>query len=301
MDNPITASLPANMPTNWTQYQVVSPNGTEAGLDKQHGYNYLMEQVNNAQNAAKECGEAFESMTGADIPVSSSDQTSISTALSNKADKSINMLVASGDVFIAPTSWAEVWALKPGRYTWVQTGPLDWEPDDTPSGSLRVVLEVDYHYGSASQSYICKLAYIDGAANLTRYFGEYASSDLTTGRLAKIATAKAPQSYNLPLADGWTAPSGAKYQKTQDNMVELNTGGIQLDSGTSVSDGNQIATLPAGFRPRDYMIVPAVAQDGNTRTAVAVQIAASGEVIYNGPSNTTHPFRIFINACYFVG
>ena len=59
MSNPITVELPADLPTDWQQYQVVSPNGTEAGLDEQHGYNYLMEQVNNAQTAAKECGEAL--------------------------------------------------------------------------------------------------------------------------------------------------------------------------------------------------------------------------------------------------
>ena len=59
MSNPITVELPADLPTDWQQYQVVSPNGTEAGLDEQHGYNYLMKQVNNAQTAAKECGEAL--------------------------------------------------------------------------------------------------------------------------------------------------------------------------------------------------------------------------------------------------
>ena len=66
MSNPITVELPADLPTDWQQYQVVSPNGTEAGLDEQHGYNYLMEQVNNAQTAAKECGEAL----GATVPAS---------------------------------------------------------------------------------------------------------------------------------------------------------------------------------------------------------------------------------------
>lgn len=198
MDNPITTSLPADLPTNWTQYQVVSPNGTEAGLDEQHGYNYLMTQVNNAQSAAKECGEALGDMTGADIPVSGSDDTPVSTALSNKADVG------------------------------------------------------------------------------------------------------APQSYTLPLSTGWSAPNGARYQRTQDNMVVVTTGGIQLDSGASVGDGAQIATLPTGYRPRDYILVPAVMQDGSTRHVAVVQITVSGAIIYNGPSNTAHPFRVFINASYFV-
>ena len=43
------ANLPADLPTNWTQGQTVSPNGTEVGLTKQHGYNYLNQQVNATQ------------------------------------------------------------------------------------------------------------------------------------------------------------------------------------------------------------------------------------------------------------
>lgn len=45
--------LPADLPENWTSGQIVAPTGAEAGLDEQHGYNYLMKQVNNAQKALK--------------------------------------------------------------------------------------------------------------------------------------------------------------------------------------------------------------------------------------------------------
>lgn len=45
--------LPADLPENWTSGQIIAPTGAEAGLDDQHGYNYLMKQVNNAQKAAK--------------------------------------------------------------------------------------------------------------------------------------------------------------------------------------------------------------------------------------------------------
>lgn len=45
--------LPADLPENWTSGQIVAPTGAEAGLDTQHGYNYLMRQVNNAQKALK--------------------------------------------------------------------------------------------------------------------------------------------------------------------------------------------------------------------------------------------------------
>lgn len=44
--------LPADLPENWTSGQIIAPTGAEVGLDNQHGYNYLMKQVNNAQKAA---------------------------------------------------------------------------------------------------------------------------------------------------------------------------------------------------------------------------------------------------------
>lgn len=45
--------LPADLPENWTSEQTVAPTGAEVGMDEQHGYNYLMKQVNNAQKALK--------------------------------------------------------------------------------------------------------------------------------------------------------------------------------------------------------------------------------------------------------
>ncbi len=49
--------LPADLPENWTSGQIIAPTGAEAGMDEQHGYNYLMKQVNNAQRAAKALNE----------------------------------------------------------------------------------------------------------------------------------------------------------------------------------------------------------------------------------------------------
>lgn len=241
MSNPITVELPADLPTDWQQYQVVSPNGTEAGLDEQHGYNYLMEQVNNAQTAAKECGEAL----GDTVP----------------ASREINGHPLTDDVTLDA---ADVNAVPTTR---------------TVNGKA-----------------------LSSNVTLTGADINVSGSDSTpiSTALSNKADVGAPQSYTLPLSTGWSAPSGARYQRTQDNMVVVTTGGIQLDSDASVSDGAQIATLPTGYRPRDYILVPAVIQDGGTRHAAAVQITISGAIIYNGPSNTTHPFRIFINSSYFV-
>lgn len=51
--------LPADLPENWTQGQIVSPNGTETGLTEQHGYNYLMKQVNNTQTEVNNINDAL--------------------------------------------------------------------------------------------------------------------------------------------------------------------------------------------------------------------------------------------------
>lgn len=58
-ENPITVNLPADLPEDWAENDIVAPNGADAGLSQQHGYNYLMEQVNAAQTAASQVGAAF--------------------------------------------------------------------------------------------------------------------------------------------------------------------------------------------------------------------------------------------------
>ena len=60
--NPITVSLPADLPENWTAGQTVSSGGEEDGLTIQHGYNYLMQQVNAAQQALQQVAEYFPNL-----------------------------------------------------------------------------------------------------------------------------------------------------------------------------------------------------------------------------------------------
>ena len=55
--NPITVQLPADLPENWQNDQIVAPIGTNVDLTQQHGYNYLMWAVNQAQLACKQLGE----------------------------------------------------------------------------------------------------------------------------------------------------------------------------------------------------------------------------------------------------
>ena len=50
----LSIPLPANLPENWTYGQIIAPTGQEVDLPANYGYNYLMNQVNNAQKAALE-------------------------------------------------------------------------------------------------------------------------------------------------------------------------------------------------------------------------------------------------------
>ena len=54
------ANLPADLPEDWTQGQYISPNGTEVGLSEQHGYNYLMQQVNATQTEVNAINTSLE-------------------------------------------------------------------------------------------------------------------------------------------------------------------------------------------------------------------------------------------------
>ena len=151
-----------------------------------------------------------------------------------------------------PQSWAEVWALTPHVvYSWVQQTPLAWQPEDTPSGALRVELTIhNVADNVVSGSKSATLAYIDGAATLIRYVGEEMGTDASNGRWAKLATATPPHEFDLPLAEGYTANGGCKYSKDQFGIVRV-VGNINKSSGTFASN-TPFATLPAGFRPGRY-------------------------------------------------
>ena len=71
-------NLPADLPEDWTSNQKISPNGTEVGLSEQHGYNYLMKQVNDTQNEVNNIGTTIEAALE-DVALESSVQEVITT------------------------------------------------------------------------------------------------------------------------------------------------------------------------------------------------------------------------------
>lgn len=63
-DRPLSAPLPADLPEDWTDGQIVAPSGASVGLSERHGYNYLMEMVNRAQEAVNTINEGFDNISG---------------------------------------------------------------------------------------------------------------------------------------------------------------------------------------------------------------------------------------------
>lgn len=61
-NRPLKSNLPADLPDNWTNGNIVAPEGSSVGLSNQHGYNYLMQQVNAAQTAANTINAAFDGL-----------------------------------------------------------------------------------------------------------------------------------------------------------------------------------------------------------------------------------------------
>lgn len=66
-ENPIKTPLPADLPENWLNTQTIAAAGADVGLSKQHGYNYLMQQVNAAQNGVNLLGSSIAGLTPATL------------------------------------------------------------------------------------------------------------------------------------------------------------------------------------------------------------------------------------------
>lgn len=118
--------------------------------------------------------------------------------------------------------------------------------------------------------------------------------------LSNKADCVAPPEYKVATADSWDTGSAAVYQRTQENMVCV-CGEFRAIQNKSVEDGALLGTIPEGFRPRRFIVVPGSVQDGSDRLSCAVQFTASGNIIYNGkPNMSMSVFRIFINCTFFT-
>lgn len=169
-----------------------------------------------------------------------------------------------------------------------------------PSGTYAVGDYCTY----SGNLYVCNTAIPDGEP----WTAEHWTATSVAAELAEVraslsnlesALTTPPQEFSLPLSTGWSTNNGCLYRKTQDSMVVI-IAQFVLNSGATASDGMELATLPEGFRPSSYLIVPACMQDGSERLSCVVQISTSGKMIYNGKANTTSVFRVYLNTSFFA-
>lgn len=94
-------NLPADLPENWNNSQYVSADGAVAGLTPKHGYNYLMQQVNNAQKAVNTLAQ--QAQTGlTDLEKGESNATAQRTGTTVAITGPEG---ASTVTFLAPSNW----------------------------------------------------------------------------------------------------------------------------------------------------------------------------------------------------
>ena len=91
--------LPADLPTDWQANQTVAPNGSDVGLDEQHGYNYLNGAVNEAHEAINNLVIMANSVTAEDAEL-----TAGSLALTIPGDAQQGMSIK----FLAPCDSADI-------------------------------------------------------------------------------------------------------------------------------------------------------------------------------------------------
>ena len=94
-------NLPADLPEDWNNSQYVSADGLVAGLTTKHGYNYLMEQVNDAQKAVNTLAQ--QAQTGlTDLEKGESNATAQRTGTTVAITGPDG---ASTVTFLAPSNW----------------------------------------------------------------------------------------------------------------------------------------------------------------------------------------------------
>ena len=248
--------------------EVGQPNGV-AGLDengavpiKQGGTGETT-----AQGALTALGAMAADATGADIPVSSSDQTSISASLSNKVAQLGSI---SAELFDDPT-------YSNGYFASVED-VTDPKPNIPAPGHWRLLY---LPYFAASEGWSTQIA-VGAVENSGLCWRKASGTKWKPWEFAAIA--KPPQVRNLTLQPGFTANSDCTFFVTQESAVFL-AGGV---SGTlPANQDTQIGTLPADAKPVEKRRRPAVTNAGTAY----IDIHTDGTV-------WAHPFAA-ASQCWF--
>ena len=226
-------------------------------------------------------------LTGADINVSGTDATSISTALSNKAggaDHKIKTYTDYGDIGLSGTeiTVAQIFAALPiGSALYTNNSPTsclgaDFRPSTVIYGLLLARKITD---SSMLLEWHSPLNYDGTVAG--DYTSAYRSLSTTPwSGWAPEATATAPQEYDLPLASNVTKMYSCRYSRDQFGRVVCYG---TMTPTREITSGITIATLPAGYRPTNALRVAGIVVDqSGFASVIGIGIATTGEVSVRG-------------------
>lgn len=116
--------------------------------------------------------------------------------------------------------------------------------------------------------------------------------------LANKMDKQRPALLSLVTASG-TAPVGW-YFKTQENIVTIDAQINVTQAGMFFTEGMQVITLPAGYRPAVAFSRPAVVNYVGKRGAAVIQVNPDGRVLLALPSDVSNPSNLYINISFLA-
>ena len=245
-NKPLLNPLPADLPENWQINQIVAPTGAEVGLAEQYGYNYLMAQLNAAQQAINNINEAFPGLAGLvdgkvpleQLPVVPPDDalsdTSknpvqnkvITAALNDKVPitRKVNGKALNGDISLSAAD--------------VGARPSNWTPTAADIGAVPTsrkingkALTADINLGLDGFTGILPVSR-GGTGNNSGYVRVGQKPNTTIGRRATIEGITNAASGNYAHAEGQQTTAGGIASHTEGYLTKT-------ESPTSHAEGRQ--------------------------------------------------------------
>lgn len=151
------ANLPADLPENWRTMETVAPEGEDVGLTPQHGYNYLMKQVNAAQNAVNDAQKAINSITDTLTEVAQqSTSLEILNKIGNPSDSGDNTIFGKQNNLVKLTQREQIFNITSAQTVSTSTPNSPNEFSTTfsiPKNSKFVALAITNDYSNSQNSF----------------------------------------------------------------------------------------------------------------------------------------------------
>jgi len=178
-----------------------------------------------------------------------SDNQKIEAAMGNKVNKSIQSLTG----------------IDVENYSW-ETGYFS-----TTTSVTGLPFSSAWRIHCFKDGYDIVLLAFPTAANKDPYIKYYANGQWRAWK--QLATAAPPTLYSLPITSGLTATGG--YYKNQFGEITIQ---VQINNSSGFKNGDVIANLPAGYRPKSGFNHTATYHGDNTYSPGAVSISTDGVI-----------------------